>query len=539
MCQTAKRTDVTMNSSGMNFNRRRRAATLAALAALLVGSATIPGAAFAAPASHQDATGFTPGAPGLGDPYFPLDGNGGYDVKHYLLDLRYDPATDVLSGTAVITAQATQDLSAFNLDLDGLTVRSVRVNLAQATWKRNAAELTVTPPRGIRNRSLFVTTVRYDGVPKTINDQFGPSGFFHTDDGALIVGEPHVAETWFPNNNHPLDKASYTFVMTVPQGLQVVANGRLIQERTHGGLSTWAWQQSEPMASYLATASVGKWNFTQYSRGGIRYLDAIDPDLFGIPATDAGGPSLGDIAKASFAKEPEILEFLAGYFGAYPFKNAGGIVDDFDGLGFALENQSRPIYAAGFFTDQVGADDLVVHELAHQWYGDNVAIKGWKDIWLNEGFATYAEWLWSEHEGLGTVQELFDSFASTPADDAFWTLTIGDPGVDAIFDDPIYYRGAMTLHALRQEVGDDAFITILKQWATVNSGGNVSTEDFIAFAQKVSGQDLTAFFTEWLYTGVKPAGLDESAAQKAAPRGGVVPPALRAHERMARAATTF
>jgi aminopeptidase N len=502
----------------MNFNRARRTTTLVALGAMLIGSTAAPGIASAAPLAKQAKQDFQPGAPGLGDPYFPLDGNGGYDVKHYLLNLQYDPATDVLSGTAIITARATQDLSAFNLDLDGMTVRSVQVNARTAQWTRDAAELTVTPPRGIRDDSLFVTTVSYDGVPLTIDDQYGPSGFFHTDDGALVVGEPHVAETWFPNNNHPLDKAAYTFVMTVPDGLEVVANGRLIQERTRNGLTTWAWQQSEPMASYLATASVGQFNFNQYSSDGIRYLDALDPDLFTMPAAQPGGPSIGDIAQTSFARQPEILEFLAGYFGRYPFANAGGIVDDFEGLGFALENQTRPIYASGFFTDQVGADAVVVHELAHQWYGDNVAIKGWKDIWLNEGFATYAEWLWSEHEGLSTVQELFDQSAGIPADDPFWALTIGDPGVDALFDDPTYYRGAMTLHALRQLVGDDDFFTILKEWARTNAGGNVSTEDFIAFAEKISDEDLTAFFTEWLYTGVKPAGL-ASAAQKVAPNG--------------------
>ncbi|MGO4692279.1 M1 family metallopeptidase [Glaciibacter sp. 2TAF33] len=521
----------------MDFSGARRAATLVALGALLIGSMVAPGAALAA-SPHQAASGFTPGAPGLGDPYFPLDGNGGYDVKHYLLDLRYDPATDVLSGTAVITARATQNLSAFNLDFDGLMVRSVRVNARTATWARDAAELTVTPPRGIRDNSLFITTVRYDGVPITINDQFGPSGFFHTDDGALVVGQPHVAETWFPNNNHPLDKASYTFVMTVPEGLEVVANGRLIRNFTHNGLTTWAWQQSEPMASYLATASVGQWNFNEYSNGGIRYLDALDPDLFHIPAADPGGPSLGDIATAAFARQPEIIGFLAGYFGDYPFKNAGGIVDDFEGLGFALENQSRPIYPAGAFEDPLEADAFLVHELAHQWYGDNVAIKGWKDIWLNEGFATYAEWLWSENQGLGTVQELFDSYAAIPADDSFWELTIGDPGVDAIFDDPTYYRGAMTLHALRQLIGDDDFFALLKGWASTNAGGNVSTEDFIAFAEQVSGRDLTAFFDEWLYTGVKPAGL-EGMALKRAPEGSAVPPSVRVPERMARAATAF
>ncbi|MCU1633132.1 MAG: peptidase rane alanine aminopeptidase [Micrococcaceae bacterium] len=716
---------------------RRRTATLAAL---LLCVAALPAPAAAAtevsPGSAQEESSqggndFQPGTPGLGDSYFPLDGNGGYDVEQYELDLSYDPLTDVLGGTATITAEATQDLSAFNLDLEGLTVREVTVKDRSAEFTHDAGELTVTPPRGIRDGSRFITEVRYDGIPEPLTDQFGQSGFFHTDDGSLVIGQPHVAATWFPVNDHPLDKASYTFRITVPEGLEVVANGRLRDERTREGLTTWTWEAREPMASYLATASVGEWDFDQYEVEGINYLDALDPDLFDpvaeprtgidfawsqaadnsykrltrtitVPAggaqlsfwltrdtesnwdfvfveartagaddwttlpdanghtseetgavcpawhelhpflthyqTDngAGGctaagssgawraasgasdgweqwsvdlagfagknvevsisyvgitsrpgvfvddvvvssgegstsfeeddntldgwtvpgppagspgnendwivtadspPGIGENVRASFARQPEIIEFLEGYFGRYPFRDAGGIVDDFRGLGFALENQTRPIYARDFFTDQQLGDSVVVHELAHQWVGNSVSVEDWRHIWLNEGSTTFTEWLWSEREGLGTVQEIFDSFASIPADSPFWSVRIGDPGADALFDYAVYARGAMTMHTLQQAVGEKDFFRILREWAQLNAGGNVSTDEFITLAEEISGEELSPLFDEWLFSGEKPAGLVAAEARSAAPgtsaAPGVndVPPAVRSLER--------
>ena len=165
-----------------------------------------------------------------GDPYFPLDGNGGYDTKHYLVKVKYDPATDELEGKVLIRARATQNLSRFNLDLEGLTVDSIRVNGWSATWARDGGELEITPRFGIRKHHWFWTSIRYHGIPETIEDLFGISGFIHTDDGALVIGEPHVADTWYPVNDHPSDKASYTFLVTVPEGLEAVSNGEL--ERT-------------------------------------------------------------------------------------------------------------------------------------------------------------------------------------------------------------------------------------------------------------------------------------------------------------------
>jgi len=218
--------------------------SLAARSAILAGSVALSLIVAASPAQagHDQ---FRPGAPGIGDPYFPLDGNGGYDVQHYLLDVKYTPSTDALVGTATITARATQDLSRFNLDFHGLTVRSITVDGKSATWSRSGDELTVTPKRGIRDHSKFTTVVRYDGVPESVEG----AGFLHTDDGAVVVGQPHVASSWFPVNDHPLDKASYTFRITVPEGLETVANGRLRDTHTRDGLTTWLWEAREPMAS--------------------------------------------------------------------------------------------------------------------------------------------------------------------------------------------------------------------------------------------------------------------------------------------------
>ena len=184
-------------------------------------------------------------------------------------------------------------------------------------------------------------------------------------------------------------------------------------------------------------------------------------------------PPLGEIADQALAKQPEIIAFEEGLYGPYPWRGSGAIIDDLS-LGFALETQGRPVYAPEFFSQAAEDNDsVIVHELAHQWAGDSLAVAAWQHIWLNEGFATYTEWLWSEHKGRTTAQENFDGLASIPADSPFWQFVIGDPGPDDLFAPPVYDRGAMTLHALRLKVGDDAFFKLLRAWTKRNAGGNV------------------------------------------------------------------
>jgi aminopeptidase N len=474
-----------------------------------------PGAASAGgapPHGHCNA-----GAAGVGDAYYPGYGNGGYDVRRYELDIAYDPARDVLRGRAEIRATATKALCSFNLDLVGLQVRSVQVDGVRATWSRAGQEFTVTPKRWLRADRDFRVVVRYDGVPQefVLPGTDIRTGWMTTPDGVTVAGQPEVAAAWFPVNDHPLDKSAYVFNVTVPEGYEVVANGRLVNAHTHNGQSTWRWVARDPMASYLATIDVGFWDTHVWeTEAGVPVYDAVDSAITG---------ELRAVIDASLARQGEILDVLSDAFGPYPFDEVGAIVDNQDDLFFALETQTRPVYSKYFWFDSDGnpvqADWVVVHELAHQWFGDDLALARWQDIWLNEGFATYAEWVWSEYEGGPTPAEIFRDIHDSPADDpvfgdAFWALEIGDPGVERLFDNAVYVRGAMTLQALREAVGDSAFWDIVRTWAATYSGGNVTTPEFIALAEEISGEQLDALFTAWLFTPAKPP-LEEAGAAAA------------------------
>lgn len=446
------------------------------------------------------------GASGAGDPYFPTYGNGGYNVRHYDLDLSYDPATDLLGGRALIEAKAKQDLCSFNLDLAGLDVTALSVDGKGAAWTRSGQELTVTPRRSLDDRARFRVAVRYGGVPEEFHDPvfFVPIGFTKTPDGANAVGQPESAAGWFPVNDHPRDKASYSFEVAVPDGYEVVANGKPKgQEQRPGGWTAWRWEAREPMASYLATIDIGQWDVVRWrTDSGIPVYDAVDPAISsGIRAQ----------VDSSLARQGEILDLLAGRFGPYPFSTVGAIVDPERPILFALETQTRPVYSSTFWLDfgsgdPVNADYVVVHELAHQWFGDNVALDRWRDIWLNEGFATFAEWIWLEHEGQATIRQAFDeTYDSYPADDPMWSVVVADPGSpEALLDDAVYVRGAMTLQALRDEIGAAAFWKLIRRWAKPKRGGHGTTDEFIALAESVSGRQLDDLFNAWLFTPERP-----------------------------------
>jgi aminopeptidase N len=475
------------------------------LATTLGGLALLCGAPAAALAGADDDDDGRPacvaGSPGVGDSYYPGYGNGGYDVRAYDLEVDYDPATERLDGEADIEATATADLCSLNLDLVGLDVERVEVDGRRARWVRFGQELVVTPRRPLREGRRFEVEVRYGGVPQefVLPGTIARTGFMTTPDGANVVGQPEVAAAWFPVNDHPLDKATYDFEVTVPDGYEVVANG-FLRDVDHGrGSTTWEWEAREPMASYLATIDIGQWDVRRWTTSsGIPVYDAVDSAIT--------GPLRASI-DWSLARQGEILDVLGEAFGPYPFSTVGAIVDNQDDLFFALETQTRPVYSKLFWAGgQLGGDAVVVHELAHQWFGDDVALGRWQDIWLNEGFATYAEWLWAEHEGFGTPREALETLhAEIPADDPIWSVVIGDPGVANLFDNAVYVRGAMTLQALRDEVGDDRFWRIIRTWAADHSGGNVTTPEFIALAEQVAGRELDDLFATWLFTAGKPA----------------------------------
>ncbi len=434
----------------------------------------------------------TPGSDGVGDGYLPLAGNGGYDAQHYDLDVRYAPATDMLFGHATIDAVATQDLSSFNLDFVGLQINSITVDGAAATWDRQVQhELVVTPATPIANGAAFTVVADYDGVPKSPVSFGARSGAVRTDDGVVIYGEPDVAAYWFPSNDHPRDKATFTIELTVPEGLKAISNGRFLGHAPDGsGRVTWSWEETSPMATYLAMAVVGRFQIDRFETSG------------GIPVFNAVDPRVPRGAKASLAKEGPVINFLAQQFGPYPFDDLGGIVDEWKG-GFALENQTRPIYPPGFFGSRPNMY-VIVHELAHQWFGDDVSVDQWQHMWLNEGFASYAEWLWAGEHDDGTPQQILNSWCEIGANNSFWDLQPGAPGVDDLFAFQVYVRGAMTLQALRKTVGTADFFEILHTWSIDHGSATGSTDQFIDLAETVSGQELSVFFDDWLFTEAKP-----------------------------------
>jgi aminopeptidase N len=440
-----------------------------------------------------------PGSTSGGDPYFPAAGNGGYDVQHYGLDLGYDVRTGRLDGRAVVTLTATSDLSSFSLDLLRLTASSVLVDGRAATFRQQApdattglgGELVVTPRTALKAGSRYDVTVVYGGVPGQPLDIEGANyGWTSFKDGAFVANEPEGASTWYPVNDVPSDKATYDFRITVPAGKTAVANGELVGAPvTANGRTTFVWRATDPMASYLSTASIGDYVMsTQVGPNGLPIVNFVDTGVTGTRLRTT---------QAALALQPAMIDFLDDLFGPYPFTSSGAIVDD-DSVGYALETQTRPIYS------QWADESTVAHELAHQWVGDSVTPELWRDIWLNEGFATYAEWLWDESRGRGTVQQRFDGVYATPADDPFWSTPPGDPSAQTLFDAATYDRGAAALQALRVKIGDPAFFTLLRRWATENADGNVDTADFVALAEGVSGQELDGFFTTWIYRPGKP-----------------------------------
>jgi aminopeptidase N len=430
---------------------------------------------------------------GIGDPYFPTFGNSGYDVERYDLAVKYEPASKKLTGKTTVTAKASQLLSRFHLDFHGMTLSRVTVDGKEAEFSRDRDELIIAPPATIPAGATFVTILDYDGVPAAISSPgLGTTGFLSTRDGAFAIGEPQSATTWFPVNDHPRDKALYSIALTVPQSLAALSNG-VLEGKTPGtgGFTTWKWRVSSPMAPYLATVVIGDYRVTEGTHDGKPVVTAVANSIpRGVIDTD-------------IAKTAEICDFLASKFGGYPFDSYGGIVIDDDRIRFALETQTRPVYADSFW--QRGSNTTVVaHELSHQWYGDSLSVDTWQHIWLNEGFATYAQWLWNEHAGISTVQREFDiRYAETQS--SLWQVAPGAPGRDQIFSASVYQRGGMALHALRQKVGDDKFFEILKTWAAEQRDGNVTTEEFMALSERISGQQLDDLFDAWLFQKKRPS----------------------------------
>ncbi|MDI2126157.1 M1 family metallopeptidase [Yinghuangia seranimata] len=424
------------------------------------------------------------------DPLFPALGNPGYDVQDYTLALDWTPQGNRLTGTATLAIQATAELDAFTLDFHAMDVQDVTVDGAPARTRRDDDKLTVTPAAPIPAGRAFTARIAYSGVPKTITDPDGShEGWMKTDDGAVALGEPAGAPGWFPGNHAPYDKAGYDITVTVPQGLTAVSNGKLVDHAVHDGRESFHWNSPEPMASYLAMVAIGRFRVSEDTAAGVPAYYAVDPE------------EESDRTNAIPATVDAMLAWADRRFGPYPFASTGAVVGHLPDLGYALETQTRP------FFETAPEPDTVVHEMSHQWFGDSVTPRTWNDMWLNEGFATYTEWLWAEDHGGPSTRTSFETSydRSGPAGQGVWAFPPGAPGSPKnVSGPPVYERGAMALQKLREAVGDEAFFTIVRTWLSDHKHGVVETADLRALAEHVSGKPLGPLFDTWVYGKAKP-----------------------------------
>jgi aminopeptidase N len=423
-----------------------------------------------------------------GEPFFPRAGNEGYDAAAYDVNLAFEPKSGRVQAVTKVEAAATEPLKRFSFDFFGPRVGAVEVNGEPARFRRRPGKLVVSAAAEIAKGARFTTLVRYSGIPPKITDPDGSEeGWYRTGDGVIAVGEPQGTAAWIPCNNVPADKASFEFHVTVPDGLKAVANGRRLRSANRdGGRVQMNWAERSPMSPYLALLNVGRGQIVKTRIGNLPSWTLIDPRLAA--------------ARKPLAKLPEIVHFLSGLYGTYPFDSAGSAVDFAPALGYALETQSRPIYA--FVPDLT----TVVHETAHQWFGDSVGLQRWPQIWLNEGFATWAQWYYAERHGGRSAHAIFQRLSGVPAsDERFWNPPPARLGsAKQLFDPTTYVRGAMALQALRQQIGTRPFLRVLRRWTSEHRYGNATIGQFKALAEEVSGRELDNLFERWLYRRGKP-----------------------------------
>ncbi len=418
------------------------------------------------------------------DPYAPTSGDLSYRTLHYDLALKYRVATNRLDGVATLTAEANRRLTSFSLDLTGLTAARVRVDGDKRTgFRQGARQLTVRPPAPIEAGQRFEVQVRYAGSPAPRNSRWGRVGWEELDDGILVAAQPVGAPTWFPCNDRPSDKATYRIAIELEDAYAVIAPGDLRSHVRSSGRGTWTFDEDIPTATYLVALHIGRYRRAPLPLGSV-------PGAVHYPAP------LHSRVQLALAGLPAMMSLFERCFGPYPLRRYDLVVTP-DVLDIPLEAQGMAVFGSNFLDGRWDSERLIAHELAHQWFGNSVGLARWGDIWLNEGFACYAEWLWSQESGgpscSAQAKRHWAMVSSLPQD-----LVLGDPGPDLMFDDRVYKRGALTLHAVRRVVGDDRFFDILRSWTSARRHGLGTTDEFITLAEKMAGRPLTDLFADWL-----------------------------------------
>jgi len=432
------------------------------------------------------------------DPYVPRHGDAHFDVLHYDLRLAYKVEGNRLDGDASLTCRILEEAGALHLDLHGLHPQKVFVDGRAQRFTHLRGRLTVKLP--LRPGTELTVRVKYSGTPRPVPSRtLDAAGWEELEDGVIVAAQPHGAPSWFPCNDRPDTKATYSITLSAPPDYTVAVAGELQGTTRRGNAVTWSFQQTVPMATYLATVQIGRY----------RQLDQAGAP---VPVRTLAPRQLGEAAlEGSFALQPAMLSFFAGLFGAYPFASYTAVITE-DELEIPLESQGLSTFGSNHVDTDWECVRLIAHELSHQWFGNSVTLQRWQDIWLHEGFACYCEWLWAEESGVSTVQAEVDEhhelLAGLPQED----LLLADPGPELMFDDRVYKRGALAVHALRLHLGDERFFQVVSSWLSEHRAGSVTTEMFLEHVGREAGEDLTALLGPWLFeTALPPCPVPASA----------------------------
>jgi len=430
----------------------------------------------------------TIGADGAGDSYYPTYGNGGYDVLNYDITFDWDDGERSIDAETTLSLVATQNLTQFNIDLIGFDISAISINGEAADFSRQERELIIRPATPLTEGEAADVVIAYAGRPSPITGIGFPFAGGWTDfgDTVVVAGEPEGAAGWYPVNAHPIDKATYRIEVTAATDLVVAANGTQTSVTDNGDTRTWVYESVNPQAHYLTTVAIGDF-----------ILHEGEPSASGVPIRHFFHESAFDESVATMERTGQMIDAFEELYGPYPFENYGAVVVDAD-LGFALETQTLSVFGRDLVDSFASREDIVAHEVAHQWFGNDVSLTQWSDIWLNEGFASYSEYLWRAASEPG-----YDIDLAVRSDYESLVFLLNTPPAapppDDLFNGSVYLRGGFTLHALRITIGDDAFFQLLRTYVDEFGGGNALTRDFTALAEDISGQDLGDFFQAWLY----------------------------------------